>query len=221
MLETTVVRNANWVVGWDREAKRHVYLRDADVAFTGKVFTYIGKRFQGGWDHEIDGSGLMVMPGLVNVHSHPSEDTHLLGLNESGVDAGLAGEADFYEYLKNSPRLIDGTDVRPMSAQLGYAEMLLGGTTTIVDVSESSSYPGWIDALEQSGLRAHLAPAFPSFTSKKSLADQLTDSLVIIDEAMASKTGRLSGVLLPFDLATVPEDLLRKSLDEELSRGIQ
>ena len=220
MLETTVVRNAGWVVGWDREAKRHVYLRDADVAFTGKVFTYVGKSFQGGWDHEIDGTGLMVMPGLVNVHSHAGEDTYLLGLNESGVDAGRDGEAAFYEYLKTSPRQVSGIDVRPLSAELGYAEMLAGGTTTIVDVCESTAYPDWIETLERSGLRAHLAPAFPSFTSERSPKDQLTDALAVIDEATASATGRLRGAVLPFDLATVPADLLRKSLVEARKRGV-
>ncbi len=33
MSDTTVVRNAAWMVAWD--GARHIYLRDADLAFAG------------------------------------------------------------------------------------------------------------------------------------------------------------------------------------------
>ena len=32
---TTLIRNAAWLVAWDAANKRHVYLRDADIAFRG------------------------------------------------------------------------------------------------------------------------------------------------------------------------------------------
>lgn len=219
MIETTVIRNADWIIGWDAEAQSHVYLRNADLAFTGKIINFVGRNYQGASDHQLDGKGLMVMPGFVNIHAHPGEDTYGMGLND-GFDAGEEGERAFYELLKSPRRRIKDMDLRPLSAEVGYAELLLSGVTTLVDISESSSFPGWIELLERSGLRAYLAPAFPSFTSEQDLEHQLARALSIIDEARANSTGRLSGVVLPFDVVTVPGDLLRTSLSEARKRDI-
>jgi len=221
MTTTTVIKNAEWVIGWDAEAKKHVYVRNADVTFTGNTISFVGRSYQGPRDLEIDGSGLMVMPGLVNIHAHPSEDTHPMGLYEGGFDAGEEGEIAFMERLRDPRRRAEGgLDLRPLGAEVGYAEMLLSGVTTLVDISESSSYPGWVELMERSGLRAYVSPTFPSFASEESVEAQLARSLAIIDRAMASKTGRLSGVVVPFDVLSVPDDLLRRSLVEARQRGI-
>ncbi|HEX9872189.1 MAG TPA: N-ethylammeline chlorohydrolase, partial [Candidatus Tectomicrobia bacterium] len=149
----TVIRNAEWVVGWESQAKAHVYLRDVDVAFIGKVIAYVGKSYQGPSDHQIDGAGLMVMPGLINIHAHPGEDTFIKGINEYGFDAGEEGELAFLDVLKSTNlRGTDEVDLRPLGAGIGYAELLLSGVTTLVDISESSFYSGWIELLERSGL---------------------------------------------------------------------
>ena len=68
----TVIKNAEVVVAWDAEASRHVYLHNADVAFEDGTLRYVGPRYEGQADETVDGSGRMVMPGLVNIHSHPS-----------------------------------------------------------------------------------------------------------------------------------------------------
>ena len=101
MAMTTVIKNADWVVGWDFKKRGHVYFRDADVAFTGKYITFVGKPFQGSSDIQIDGVGLMVMPGLINIHAHPGEDTFIKGMSEYGFDAGEEGELAFFEVLSN------------------------------------------------------------------------------------------------------------------------
>ena len=61
---TTVIRNADLVVAWDQGARQHVYLPDADVAFEGGALTFVGRGYTGTAEEEIDGRGLMVMPGL-------------------------------------------------------------------------------------------------------------------------------------------------------------
>jgi cytosine/adenosine deaminase-related metal-dependent hydrolase/mannose-6-phosphate isomerase-like protein (cupin superfamily) len=221
MIVTTVIRNADWVVAWDAEKESHIYLRNADVAFTGNIITFVGKSYQGQGDQQVDGRGLMAMPGLVNIHAHPGEDAFIKGLNDYPFDAGEEGERAFLKFLK-SPRLrrAGEMDLRPLAAEVGYAELLRSGVTTLVDISESSSFPGWVELLERSGLRAYLAPAFPSFTSEEDVEQQLAEALAVIDRAMASRIGRLSGAVLPFDLVSVPADLLRASFAEARARGI-
>ena len=82
-MPTTVIRNAGMVVGWDASAGTHRYLADADVAFEGGVLRFVGRGYDGSADTVIEGAGMMVMPGLVNIHSHPSSEP----MNKARVDA--------------------------------------------------------------------------------------------------------------------------------------
>ena len=64
----TVIRNADMVVAWDAAAKSHVYMPDADVVFEDGVLRFVGRGYDGPADHVVSGSGMMAMPGLVNIH---------------------------------------------------------------------------------------------------------------------------------------------------------
>ena len=44
-MRTTCIRNADWVIAWDTAAKRHAYLRNADVAFAGNALTFVGRGY--------------------------------------------------------------------------------------------------------------------------------------------------------------------------------
>ena len=77
MSTTTKIDKASWVIAWDGETESHVYLRDADVVFTGAAIDFVGANFEGAADTVIDGAGLMVMPGLIDVHSHPGDDQRI------------------------------------------------------------------------------------------------------------------------------------------------
>ncbi|MBT6986480.1 MAG: N-ethylammeline chlorohydrolase, partial [Rhodospirillaceae bacterium] len=73
-MKTTVIRNAAWVVAWNDALGRHQYMRDVDVAFTGNQISHVGGGYDGPVDAEIPGGDVMVMPGLVNIHSHPTSE---------------------------------------------------------------------------------------------------------------------------------------------------
>ena len=68
----TCIRNATWVIGWDEHSQSHQYLQDTDVAFDGDNIVQVGGTFSGAVERYIDGSGMLVMPGLINAHNHPS-----------------------------------------------------------------------------------------------------------------------------------------------------
>jgi len=71
-MPTTVIRNADWVIAWDEEAQRHTYRRSVDLAFTDDCIVFLGKGYTTAADRVIDGGGLMVMPGLIDMHTHVS-----------------------------------------------------------------------------------------------------------------------------------------------------
>ena len=86
------------VVAWDAAAKSHVYMPDADVAFEGGVLRFVGRGYDGPADEVISGSGMMVMPGLVNIHSHPSSEPMNKGLIDEIGSPGFYNSS-LYEYL--------------------------------------------------------------------------------------------------------------------------
>jgi cytosine/adenosine deaminase-related metal-dependent hydrolase len=73
-MTTILIRNADMVIAWDASYQTHVYMPDADVAFDSGTLTFVGRNHPGTADATIDGRGLMVMPGLVNIHAHPSSE---------------------------------------------------------------------------------------------------------------------------------------------------
>jgi N-acyl-D-aspartate/D-glutamate deacylase len=82
MANTVWIRNADWVVAWDASAGRHAYLTGGDVVFAGDALTFVGRGYRGACDEIVDGRGLMVMPGLIDVHSHPNHEASDRGIRE-------------------------------------------------------------------------------------------------------------------------------------------
>ena len=85
----TVVRNADWVVAWDRPNERHVYRRGVDVAFSADAILYVGQQYDGEAEVEIDGRERLVIPGLVNIHSHPGSEPLRKGITDETRSPGF------------------------------------------------------------------------------------------------------------------------------------
>jgi cytosine/adenosine deaminase-related metal-dependent hydrolase len=227
MTGTTVIRNADWVVGWDAGAERHHYLRGADVAFAGDAIGFVGKGYDGAADVEIDGAGLMVMPGLVDIHNHTSTMPSFKGVREE------LGNPRFY-----MSALYDGWNMfapepedKVWNARFAYCELLLSGVTTAVDICDP--FPGWLEAMAESGLRGYLAPFYASarwYTDNGYRLDYdwaedggkaaFKAALAVIDEAGAHNSGRLGGMVTPATVDTCTPELLRDSLAAAEERGL-
>ena len=54
MAETKIIKNANWVVGWNEDSQQHEYLQDTDVVFKASEITYVGSNYDGDIDQEIE-----------------------------------------------------------------------------------------------------------------------------------------------------------------------
>ena len=156
MTSTTCVRNAACIVAWDATNRRHAYLMGGDVAFTADTISFVGKRYDGAADTTIDGTDLMVMPGLIDLHSHPSTEPFYRGVREEhGVPAMYM--SGLYE---RSVALQPDAAARKAGKQVAFCEMLLSGITSVADLSGIDE--GWIDLAAQSGLRVFLAPSYAS-----------------------------------------------------------
>ncbi len=82
MSTTTCIRQAAWVAAWDTAQERHDNAQDVDVAFTDDRIVLVGADYTGPVERAIDGAGLFVMPGLIDLHSHPSTEPGYKGIRE-------------------------------------------------------------------------------------------------------------------------------------------
>ena len=117
----TVIRNA-WIVTQD--AQRRV-LR-GDVVVDGERIVSVGPVYNGTADREIDATGDIVMPGMVNTHTHIA----------MSVMKGVVDDLQFPDFLNKTFKIdSDRTDGDlDLGTRLGCMEMMRGGTTTFMDL---------------------------------------------------------------------------------------
>jgi 5-methylthioadenosine/S-adenosylhomocysteine deaminase len=227
-MSTTVIKNAAWVIAWDEGLGRHVYRRDVDVAFADNQVTFLGRGFTGAADRTIDGSTRLVMPGLIDIHSHPEHEPLYRGIRE---EHGLPSMHMTGLYERSQALSAPDDEARAASAEFAYCELLLCGVTSLVDIT--APWDGWIDLFARSGMRGFLAPGYAS--ARWSMEDDhelhyawdpdrgragFAAALEVIEAARAHSCGRLSGVVSPMQIDTCEAALLRDSRDAARERGL-
>ena len=224
---TTRIANADVVIAYQAATDDHAYLRNTDVVFDESGILHVGPGHAGPVDRLIDGKGLMVMPGLVDVHSHPSTEPGNKGLTDE-VGTPRLYNSSLYEFLWLYRADAEGI---PHLNHVAWSELLMSGVTTLADLSAPSE--GWIDRAAASGLRMVLAPQFrngPWFTRDGYTVDYdldeaageeaLAKSLAVVDEAVRHPSGRLSGMITPAQIDTCTEALLRKAIAAAAERDM-
>jgi len=219
-VSTTVIRNVAWAVAWDSVREQHVYRRNIDVAFANGVITYLGPRYEGPVETELDGRERLLIPGLVNIHAHPSTEPLRKGLTDETRSPGFH-HSSLYEFLTVFDNDAEG---RVASLEVALAELLLSGCTTVADLSVP--YDGWLDTLGASGIRAVVAPGFRDahwatkdghsldYTWDVPAGDRsMQRALHLIDLATQHASGRLSGMVFPAQVDTCSPDRLRDAYE--------
>ncbi|WP_270934284.1 amidohydrolase family protein [Falsiroseomonas oryzae] len=216
----TCIRRAAWVVAWDAAERRHVYLRDADIAFAGNTIIHVGGRWDGVAARQIDGATLFVIPGLVNIHCHPAQSPIFRGFVEEFGNPRL-----FYSSRHRFRQsFLPDADAQRAAARFGLGELLAGGVTTLVDLSHA--YPGWLDLLADSGIRAVAAPMFRSaawFTTTGQETEYawspdlgeaaFAEAAAVMDTAERHPSGRLSAMVSPAQVDTCTPELLQRAAE--------
>ncbi len=216
-MSTTLIRNAEWVIAWDESRKRQAYRKNIDVAFQSDAIVHVGPGFNGDAATVIDGKGLMVMPGLVDIHAHPGHEPAYRGIRE---EHGVANMYMTSLYERTQAFDISDPELRRASLEVALCELLKSGVTTVCDISPI--YDGWIDIFKRSGIRGFLAPGFASsrwkLTDDRSLgfdADEARGrkgfeaALAFIDGL--KEDPMLSGVVSPMQIENCSDELLRDS----------
>ena len=156
-MTTTLIKNADWVVAWDETAGRHVYRRGIDIAFADDRIVFVGRDYPEPADHVVDGADRLVLPGLIDIHSHPEHEPLYRGVRE---EHGLRNMHMTGLYERSQAFSAPDDEARAASAEFAYCELLSSGVTTLVDISPP--WDGWIELFAASGMRGFLAPGYAS-----------------------------------------------------------
>jgi 5-methylthioadenosine/S-adenosylhomocysteine deaminase len=223
----TVIRNCAWIVAHDEATGGHVYLKGGDVAFKGTKLIHVGGSYAGPANTVIDGSQRLVMPGLVNIHSHPSSEAMTKGWNDELGSAKLYGSS-LYEFM---PLFRCDAAGIPACATVTYSELLLSGVTTLVDMSVA--WEGWLDHFAASGLRGVLAPMYRSarwFTRNGHVTEYEWDAkageaamkqaMALLDAAAKHPSKRMGGMVSPSQIDTCTPELIKASFAEAKRRKL-
>jgi cytosine/adenosine deaminase-related metal-dependent hydrolase len=173
MSEAMVLKNARFVLTMD-EGK---VLENVSIRVSEGRIDYLGEKVKQRGDEVLDCSGSIVMPGLVNSHTHSSM-VALRGLND---DARLS---DWLDSMWGIEERLTGELARKAS-ELAFLEMVRTGTTSCLDMYEAFDAAG---AAERVGLRmangpallSRFAPAKERLAQTREFAERYRDSDRII-----------------------------------------
>jgi len=222
----TRIRRASWAATWNESTRTHEYRSDIDVVFDEGGIVSVGTDFAGDVDNTIDGTDRFVMPGLVNVHCHPSSEPLKKGFREEFGNPKMHMSPLYDRAFMMQTTAAGGCT----GLQYAVAELLKSGVTSIVDLS--FPYEGWLDTMAATGIRAWMVPSFAS--SHWSTADGhsvdyiwdearghalLADAIELASEVEQHSSGRLSAMLGPAQIDTCTEELLMTSLAAARDHG--
>jgi 5-methylthioadenosine/S-adenosylhomocysteine deaminase len=165
-----------------------------------------------GGDDELDAGDGLVIPGLVNAHTHVAM-TLLRGLaDDKPLDAWLQEDVWPVE-AELTPE-----DIRA-GAELGLVEMIRSGTTALSDMYFEVEEIA--EAVDQAGMRAVLG--FTAVTvgkDDKGARADLQESLDVARKLDGAADGRVRTTFQPHSLTTVGEAYLREFVPEALSADL-
>jgi cytosine/adenosine deaminase-related metal-dependent hydrolase len=219
-MSVTVIRHGTiWTGG--AEPRR---IDGHDLVIEAGVVAEIAPDWRGRAEEEIDATGCLVLPGLINAHVHAGCTPHIRGMTE---DAPIPAEGAYYHAL--------GTALMLGYQRLTHAElasliewdaiaMLLGGATTIVE-ENFGGHDIWVELVGRLGFRSDLGLTYPNSVGA---IGYLKDGKIVSagpgDVAAQFQAGldlhathhgmfkdRLRIHLSPHGPDTVPEDLLRET----------
>jgi cytosine/adenosine deaminase-related metal-dependent hydrolase len=228
-MSTLLVRNADVLVTMDsaRRELRGAGLYAVDgfvrqVGVTGELPTTA--------DVVLDLAGQVVLPGLVNAHHHLNQT--LTRALPAGQDAGLF---DWLTAHYPAWTRIDAEASRT-STQVGLAELLLSGCTTVFDhtylYQNGNCVDVQVEAARDIGVRFHASRGSMSVGRSKgglppdeAVEDEariLEDSERVIDRFHDPRPGAMTRVVLaPCAPFSVSADLLRESAALARARGVR
>lgn len=168
----------------------------------------------------VDCRGMIVMPGFVQAHVHTCQT----------LARGRADDLELLDWLRTViwpyEAALDEA-AAGASAELAMAELLLGGTTAILDMGTVHHTDAIFAAAERSGLRATIGKAMMDYPDPQIPAGLAESTRASLDEAAAlierwhgAADGRLRYAYAPRFALSCTDELLREVGIQARARGV-
>jgi cytosine/adenosine deaminase-related metal-dependent hydrolase len=194
-----------------------------DVACVDGAIVHVGGPYTAQTsDYEIvDSAGCIVMPGLVQAHVHTCQT----------LARGRADDLELMDWLRNViwpyEASLDEAAMKA-SAELACAELLLGGTTAILDMGTVHHTDAIFAAAERSGIRATIGKAMmdapdPQIPAglRESTSASLDESGRLIKRWHGAVNDRLRYAYAPRFVLSCTDELLREVGTEARAKGVR
>src|SRR5699024_1963720 len=170
-------------------------VESADVLADRVSGTILAVGYVPAGDATLDASGTLVIPGLVNAHTHIAMT----------LLRGYADDKPLSEWLREdiwpTESALEPEDIRA-GAELGALELIETGTTDLCDMY--FDVPEIVDAIDHAGLRARVGHGVVTVDKdgEEARAD-FEEGLAVAREHDGVADGRISTAVMPHSLTTV------------------
>src|SRR5438552_238127 len=194
--------------------KGDVWIRNGRIAAIGSGIPENAKA-----ELAIDADGMLVLPGFVQTHIHLCQT----------LFRGMADDLALLDWLKSRIWPLEAAhneQTLRAAARLGAAELLLGGTTSILTMETVHGTDAVFDALGPTGIRATVGKCLMDVH-----ADQpprlyqharaaLNEGLALHKRWDGAQDGRLRAALAPRFAISCTRELLQMTADASAERGV-
>ncbi len=207
-VKRTILRNLI-ILPMDDRARTVV---DGDIMIeNGRLAGVGGSASSNMWDDVQDCSGLVAIPGLVQAHIHLTQT----------LFRNRADDLELLDWLKQRIWPFEASHTEATSrasARLGLAELISGGTTSILDMGTVRHHDAVFAAAEESGIRYVGGKTMMDIASdgvpaglRETTQESLDESAALAKRWHGAAGGRLRYSYAPRFVVTCTDELLRES----------
>ena len=184
-------------------------LKGTDVLVENDRIREIGQGLAQEADEVIDATGRIVIPGLIQTHIHLTQT----------LFRGLADDLELMDWLKLRIWPLEAAhdfETNAISARIGIAEMLMGGTTCIVDMGTVNHFDAIAETVRDTGFRAFLGKCMMDHGDEvpaglmEETGASLRESEAALKKWHETANGRIRYAFAPRFVVSCTEELLLK-----------
>lgn len=190
-----------------------------DVYVLGDRIAALGEVSPVSADVMVDAAGMAVIPGLIQTHIHLCQT----------LFRGQADDLELLDWLRQRIWPLEAAltpETLAASARLGCAELILGGTTTLVDMGTVHHTDVVFQAMVDSGLRGFSGKCMMDHGDevppglRERTADSLAESLDLMERWDGAGAGRIRYCFAPRFAVSCSDGLLREVQRIAMDRAV-
>ncbi|KAB3530539.1 5'-deoxyadenosine deaminase [Alkaliphilus serpentinus] len=190
-----------------------------DILIEGDRIKEMSPKLEMEADTVIDATGKTVIPGMIQTHIHLTQTLY----------RGQADDLELLDWLKQRVWPLEGSHTAEsnyVSAKLGIAELIKGGTTSIIDMGTVNHSDSIFEAIEESGFRAISGKCMMDYgigvpdTLMEDTNESIKESERLLKKWHGKANNRIQYAFAPRFVVSCTEELLVKVRDLSKEYGV-